>query len=176
MAEDLADIANVGITAMAVLLKDLFKGYEQLTPLDVAASVSTGQVVLPIMAFSPLEIKLKTKIPKAVKCHTRLVVYSKNPKEPEPCSRFVHEHVCTDRTKFLEEVPNAVLEANINDEYTLLDLVTTLSAVVSDKVSFFYNTSTCEGIITYQIMVVHEFGKDNPYCISTAYLYIEVTK
>lgn len=177
IAKDLAEITIVGITALSVFLNETFKKYEQLVPLEIAETLNTGQVVLPIMMFEEVVVEVKTKKPFDAKCTGRFVVYSKQPTEIKPCNRFIHAERCYDREVAFKNLPKSILDAAFDAENTVNDLVTTLGAVISDKKSFFYSVNTNETSHTFQIAVIHEFGeKDNPHCVATAVIVIETDR
>lgn len=178
ISEGLAEIANIGISSIAIVLTGLFKRYTQASLIDAAEKLTTGQVVLPILLFEPIKLQLKSKTFKTTTCDARFIVYSKQPDSPDECLRFIHAERCIDKGPFLEKIPAAILDAftDAENESTLLDLISTLSGIDADKVTYFYSAIQCDYVTTHSIGIVHEFGKDSPYCTATTYLSIIPTK
>lgn len=176
---DFKEVANVGISEIAVILNDLFGKYEQINTLEEAEKVCQGQVVMPIMAFGPLQIHLKTKAIKNTYLVGRFSVYSKQPENQKECLRFILKERCVSREEVLEKILPAVRDASFekDGDETIADIITKLGTIKSDKVSYFYNPVTCEGLVSHCIAVIHEFGEaDKPYCVATAYFKIDVNK
>jgi hypothetical protein len=208
LSEEMPEEANVSLSSIIVVLKELFDKYTQATTIADAEKVSDGPspVILPIVAFKPRRIKLKNNGIKNTFCEARLVAYSRAMTEEEyrtareqeikeggkpkdelpisfrelPCARFIHEYrCCEDLNELFKQVPVAVRHAYFDedDEHTVERVLAALGGVKSDKVSYFYNPCTCEGVITHSLAVIHEFGSiDNPWLIVTSYFSINVSK
>lgn len=172
-------MANLAISAMAVLLNELFGGYEQPTSLEDAEKVSTGQVILPIIAYGPKAIQLKTTAIKNTFCRARLAVYSKAPNDPKQCLRFINKEREITKQQLIDNLPTSLREAHFDFEqmYTLISVISSLEGIKSDRVSFFYNPCPGEGSVTHCIAVIHEFGEEgNPFCVASVYFSIEIGK
>ncbi len=172
-------MANLAISAMAVLLNELFGGYEQPISLEDAEKVSTGQVILPIVAYGPKAIQLKTTAIKNTFCNARLAVYSKQPDNLKQCLRFINKEREITKQQLIDNIPTSVREAHFDFEgiYALINVLSSLEGIKSDRVSFFYNPCPGEGIVTHCVAVIHEFGEEgNPFCVATTYFSIEIGK
>ena len=173
------EVAYVGISEIAVILNDLFGGYEQVTALEEAQEVCQGQVVMPIMAFGPLQILLRTKAIKNTNLIGRFSVYSKKPEDTKECLRFILKERYVSREEMLLDMLPAVRDAVFtkDSDETLGDLLTKIGSIKSDKVSYFYNPVTCEGFVSHCMAVIHEFGEEgSPYCVCTSYFKVDVSK
>ena len=176
---DFPESANVGIAEIAVILNDLFGGYEQVTALEEAQEVCQGQVVMPIMAFGPLQVLLRTKAIKNTNLIGRFSVYSKKPEDQKECLRFILKERYIPREEMLLAMLPAVRDATFkqDSDETLGDVLTKLGSIKSDKVSYFYNPVTCEGFVSHCMAVIHEFGEEGPpYCVVTAFFKVDVNK
>lgn len=175
----LAEVANVGITQIAVILNQIFKKYDQPSSVKDAEVLSSGQVIMPIMAFEAVPLYLKSSAAKGkhVTILATLSVYSKQPDDPRPCSSFIlpERH----KEDIWEDAPTALRDATFksDSDETLQDLFINLSSIPAEKISYFYNTIACEGTTYYGLAVIHEFGKvGDPYCVCTSYFKVEVAK
>lgn len=169
----------MGIAEIAVILNNLFGKYEQVDALEEVEKVCQGPVVMPIMAFGPLQILLRTKAIKNTNLIGRFSVYSKKPEEQKECLRFILKERYIPREEMLLDMLPAVRDATFNQDSdeTLGDVLTKIGSIKSDKVSYFYNAVTCEGVVSHCMAVIHEFGeKDNPHCVATVYLRVDVNK
>jgi hypothetical protein len=176
---DCKEVANVGIVEIAVILNEKFGKYEQSTTLEETEKVCHGPVVLPIMAFGPLQILLKSKAIKNTHLVGRLAVYSKKPEDTSECLRFILKESCCILEEVLEKIPPVVRDAifRIDEDETLGDFLVKLGSIKSDNVSYFYSTVTCEGLDSHCMAVVHEFGNgNNPYCVCTSYFRVDIGK
>lgn len=174
-----AEEANIGITAIAVVLNEVFKKYEQPVSLEEVEKISPGQLILPIMAYEHRRIHLKTKAIKNTFCEARFIAYSKQPDAKQACSRFIFAEKCVTREAAIDAMAVPIRDAHFDKEgeETIVDLISRLGGIKSDKVSYFYCPVTCEGVITHAIAVVHEFGPEgDPFCVATAYFSISVGK
>jgi hypothetical protein len=179
LQEGLAEIASLAISSIAILLHELFGSHVQVSSLEAAEKVSTGPVILPILACGPKAIKLKTTAIKNTFCNGRLAVYSKQLNDVKECCRFVHKERHLTKEKFIAELPVALREATfaVEDSRTLLDFIIIIANIPSDRVAFFYDPEPCEGTVTHCIGIIHEFGEETkPYCVATTYLSIEINK
>ncbi len=195
MSEDFAEKAQLSLSSIMVVLKEVFAKYEQPGTLEDLQKVSGGPVMMPIVQFEPHRIHLKNNSIKNTHCEARFVVYSKRPdetipaekegdaptiKKAPPCARFIHAERCiSSREEMFKKVPGPVLNASFDHdgECTLEQLLVTLGAIPADKVSFFYTPCTCEGVITHSLAVVHEFLKeDEVEAVFTTYFSINVSK
>lgn len=179
--EGFAQIANLAINSIAHVLYDLFGSYTQFDTLDVVETVSKGQVVLPILAYGPKPIYLKSTAIRNTVCKARFAVYSKMPEKEEQCSRFLHKERHLTKEAFLEALPTSLREASFTfdegENRTFIDFLSIISNIKSDRVAFFYDPEPGEGYITNCIGVIHEFGEEhNPYCVATAYFSVEIGK
>lgn len=176
---DFNEVANVGIAEIAVVLNNLFGKYEQVDTLEEVEKVCQGPVIMPIMAFGPLLIHLKTKAIKNTHLVGRFSVYSKKPEEEKECLRFILKERCISKEEMLENILPAVRDATFvkDGDETLADFLIKVGSIKSDNVSYFHNTVTCEGLVSHCIAVIHEYGeKNNPFCTATAYFRIDVNK
>lgn len=165
--------------AIALVLKKLFGKESQFDSIEDASVRSTGQVVMPIMAYEPRRIKLKTTAIKDTYCNARFSVFSKLLEDTKECSRFILPKREITKEELLDKLPNQIKDANFDyeEQHTFFDLIQTLSAIPADKVAFFYNAVVCEGNITYCVAIIHQFGKEeDPYCVCTCYFSISVNK
>ncbi|BAW19280.1 hypothetical protein [Ralstonia phage RP31] len=171
------EVANIGLTSIAVVLNDLFKKYEQTSSLEDAIAVSHGLFALPFLKYQEKRIHLKGSSSKKVTyCSARLVAYSKKPDDERECLRFLHAHRCVEKEEVLKQIPALVREAHFDadGEITFHQLLDTLSGIKADKINYHYSSCTCEGSTSYRIGVVHEFGPEgNPYCTVTCYFVID---
>lgn len=168
---------NIGVTSIAVVLNDLFKGYEQSSTLEDEASVSQGVLVMPLLKYKPRTLNFKGNGTKMACCTARLIVYSKESDTTRDCLRMIHPHRCHDKVKVLKEIPSNVREASFDEdgEITFSQLLDTLSCIDGDKINYHYNVYTGEGATMYRVGVVYEFtSTDHPCCIATAYFAIDV--
>lgn len=189
----LPESTNISLTAAFVVLKEVFGKYEQLATLKQAEEVSKGPVVMPIVAFAPRRVKLKNNGIKNTFCEARFAVYSKRPDETIPpkeegekptiktfeCLRYIHGHRTGERETTLKSMPAPVRDAHFDEDgiLTIGNLVDQLGGVPADKISFFYNPVTCEGVVTHCVAVVHEFGPtEDPQVVITSYLSINISK
>lgn len=177
--EGFPEVANLGISTIAVVLNDLFKEYGQSDEPKDAVKVSTGLVSMPIVAYLPSRLNLKTTAIKNTHLDGRFSVYSKQEDDARPCGRFILEKRHITKEEFLKQIPKMVLEASFNHEpdFHLVDLIQKLDGIYADQTNFFYNLVTCEGYVMHCMAIIHEYGKkDNPYCVGTTYLSIQVNK
>jgi hypothetical protein len=177
--EGLPEMANVGISSMAVVLKDVFIVYDQFHDIEDAEKVSDGQVIMPIVAYEKKRINLKTTSIRNTFCNARLSVLSKDPASTRPCARFVWKKHHIDKQKLIDEMPISLREGTLDKEgmMPLINLLSILENIPSDRVAFFYSPMPGEGYVTHCIAVIHEFGpEDDPYAIATAYLSVEINK
>lgn len=177
--EGLDEAANVAISSIAVVLHGLFGSSDQFHSIEDAEKVSSGQVIMPIVAYEPKRINLKTTAIKNTFLNARYSVYSKMPEEPKKCSRFILEKRHLTKDELLKALPAQIRDATfeIDGEQTFLDVLCELEGIKSDRVHFFYDPVPAEGYVIHPIAVIHEFGKvEDPYCIATAYFSIEISK
>lgn len=164
---------------MAVVLKDLFVTYGQFHEIEDAEKVSDGQVIMPIVAYEKKRINLKTTSIRNTFCNARFAVFSKDPASPRPCCRFVFKKRHIDKQKLIDEMPISLREGTFDLEgmFPLINLLSILENIESDRVAFFYSPMPGEGYVTHCIAVIHEFGPENdPYAVATAYLSVEINK
>lgn len=169
----------MGIAEIAVILNNLFGKYEQVDTLEEVEKVCQGPVIMPIMAFGPLQIHLKTKAIRNTSLVGRFSVFSKKPEDKKKCLRFILKERYISREEVLEKILPAVRDATFvkDGDETLGDVLTKLGSIKADKVSYFYNPIACEGLVSHCIAVIHEFGEENnPYCVATTYLKVDVNK
>lgn len=174
-----AEEANVGIAEIAVILNKLFKKYEQLGSLEEVATLSTGQVVMPILAFEPIPLYLKSNAIRNPHLHGRFAVYSKLPEDSKPCTRFILANRYKTQEAIIKELPVAIRDATFvkDGEEAIVDILLMLGAVKADKVSYFYSLTNCEGTNNHSFAVIHEYGKEgDPFCVATSYFSVEINK
>lgn len=175
IGKDFPKEANKAFTAIAVTLKEVFKSYDQQKPDEPDAH---APLMLPIVRYRTKKVYLpKSKRESTI--DARLVVYAKKPESAPPCLRLVHAHCCRDKETVLKEILPSVRDAAFDEagEHTVLDLLSTLSGIKADKISYYYMPHTCEGTTTHSLAVVHEFGPDkNPHCVITSYFSIKTDK
>lgn len=172
-------MANIGISTLAVVLQDLFGKGDQFDEIEQAEKCSTGQVIMPIMAYEPHRIYLKSKAIKNTFLNARYAVYSKQPNEAKQCLRFIREDRHITKEEFAKMLPAPMRDATFEKEGedTVLDFIFRLAGTQSDRVKFFYNVADGTGYNIHCMAVTHEFGEeDNPYCTATVYMSIEVGK
>lgn len=176
---DFTESANVGIAEIAVILNNLFGKYEQVDTLEEVEKVCQGPVIMPIMAFGPLQILLRTKAIKNTNLVGRFAVYSKKPEDQKECLRFILKERYVPREEMLLDMLPAVRDATFkhDSDETIGDVLTKIGSIKSDKVSYYYNPFTCEGFVSHCMAVIHEFGEeDNPHCVCTSYFKVDVSK
>lgn len=177
--EGFATIASQAVSTIATVLQGLFGGYIQESTIEDLKKVRHGQVLLPAVQFIPKRIELKTKAIKNTFCNALYTTYSKYPEAKESCGRFILKEKELTKEAFIEKLPQAIGLAlfNVEYEHTFLDFITTLTSIPADRIAYSYNPVQCEGYVTHCISVIFEFGKEeNPYCVSTTYFTIQVTK
>lgn len=170
------EVANVGLTSIAVVLNDLFKKYEQTSSLEDACAVSNGLFAMPFLKYQEKRLQLKTtSVKKMARCSARLIAYSKKPDVEGECLRLIHANRCHEKEEALKQIPAPVREAHFDSEgdVTISQLLDTLGGIVADKVSYYYGVCACDGLTSYRIAVVHEYGSGEPYCTVTSYIVID---
>lgn len=176
---DFTESANVGIAEIAVILNNLFGKYEQVDTLEEVEKVCQGPVIMPIMAFGPLQILLRTKAIKNTNLVGRFTVYSKKPEDQKECLRFILKERYVPREEMLLDMLPAVRDATFkhDSDETIGDVLTKIGSIKSDKVSYYYNPFTCEGFVSHCMAVIHEFGEEgSPYCVATTYFRVDINK
>lgn len=160
------------VISSSILLHEVFGPYQQsLLMEDIVCPLA--MLVVPLMIFKPLEISLKND--KKLRCHLRFSVYSQKENKQEPCLRFINEEACTDKIKWMGEVPKVILHAFTNStmDNKLLDLFNVLADDSASKTSYFYRETTWQSETTYSIGIINEYGdKGNPHCVTTAFFSI----
>jgi hypothetical protein len=177
--EGLPEMANVGISSMAVVLKDVFLVYGQFHDIEDAEKVSDGQVIMPIVAYEKKRINLKTTPVRNTFCNARFAVFSKDPKSPRTCARFIWKKRHIDKQTLIDQMPTSLREGTLDNDgmLPLINLLSILENIESDRVAFFYVPMPAEGYVTHCIAVIHEFGpEEDPYAVATAYLSVEMNK
>jgi hypothetical protein len=177
--EGFPEMANLGISTIAVVLNELFGKYDQYTEPEEAEKVSTGLISMPIVAYEPRRINLKTTAIKNTHLDARFAVYSKKEEETKECLRFILKKRHITKEEFLKQLPAMIQQGALDTEgqYQFIDFIHKLSGIPADNIQYFYNPVTCEGYVMHCMAIIHEFGKeDNVYCTATTYMSIQVNK
>jgi hypothetical protein len=177
--EGLAEMANIGISTLAVVLQDLFGKGDQFADVEDAEKNQADLVIMPIMAYEPHRIYLKSKAIKNTFLNARYSVYSKQPEDKRQCGRFIREDRHISKEEFVQQLPQSIRDATFEKEGedTVLDFILRLASAQSDRVKFFYNLANGVGYDIHCMAVTHEYGEEgNPYLVSTVYMSVEVGK
>ena len=177
--EGFTEIASLAVSNIPNILQSLFGGYIQETTLEDLMKAQHGQVLLPAVQFIPKRIELKTKAIKNTFCNALYTTYSKYPEAKTECSRFILKNKELTKEAFVEKLPPLIGGAlfDIENDHTFLDFINLLEGIPADRIAYWYNPTQCEGYVSHGIAIIYEFGKEeNPYCVSTVYFTIQVTK